>query len=164
MYEYMNESVSQGPPLWVVHEWIMSGSWVFLSLVFSRGHILVSQTGQDWIKIFFSPNSWVRSVRFTAGKALGEIWFMRGRCKKKKFHERPRKKSICFMSGRSPVNPVVRFWGATIYFPRFFAPPKKSNKIKNRKFYKICNLVINHDLLRRINSSLPQWKSPQKTV
>ena len=94
MYEYVNESVSQGPPLWVVHEWIMSGSWVLLSLVFSRGHILVSQTGQDWIKIFFSPNSWVRSVRFTAGKALGEIWFMRGRCKKKSFMRGPGKKFL----------------------------------------------------------------------
>ena len=47
-----------------------------------------------------------------------------------------------------------------------FASSKKSKnkKIKNRKFYKKCNLVINHHLLRRINSSLPQWKSWQKTV
>ena len=41
---------------------------------------------------------------------------------------------------------------------------RSQKKIKNSIFYKTCNLVINRHLLRRINSSLPQWKSSQKTV
>ena len=56
------------------------------------------------------------------------------------------------------------FWVEKSMFNQKIDFSIKNKFCKISIFYKKCNLVINHHLLRRVNSSLPQGKSPQKTV